>query len=203
MHLKHYFGALLLLSNFAVAATPANASVVINALNSGSNLVFNAFGSLDLTNAEFTAYQSFSPGYVSGAGWYVAQGDFGVSSEYLLTSFDGAYGTGNTLVPPDSSSGGNFFIWAATGHPVVGLPTTYQSGDAISWTMSFFGSSILSAGLIAGSYVYAIPSDTITLNIGPVSAVPVPAAVPLLATGLGALGLIGRKRRRKSVIGAL
>jgi len=32
----------------------------------------------------------------------------------------------------------------------------------------------------------------------PVSAVPLPAALPLFATGLGALGLIGWRRKRKA-----
>jgi hypothetical protein len=37
-----------------------------------------------------------------------------------------------------------------------------------------------------------------TANAGTVSAVPLPAALPLFATGLGALGLLGWRRKRKA-----
>jgi hypothetical protein len=43
--------------------------------------------------------------------------------------------------------------------------------------------------------------DTITVDFsggGPVSATPLPAALPLFATGLGALGLLGWRRKRKA-----
>jgi hypothetical protein len=37
-----------------------------------------------------------------------------------------------------------------------------------------------------------------TFSLTPNSAVPVPAALPLFATGLGALGLLGWRRKRKA-----
>ena len=37
-----------------------------------------------------------------------------------------------------------------------------------------------------------------SLEIGPVSEVPLPAALPLFATGLGALGLLGWRRKKKA-----
>ena len=39
-----------------------------------------------------------------------------------------------------------------------------------------------------------------TFNITPVSATPLPAALPLFATGLGALGLLGWRRKRKAQV---
>jgi hypothetical protein len=43
-----------------------------------------------------------------------------------------------------------------------------------------------------GSNIYLISA-----SVSPINAVPVPAALPLLATGLGALGVIGWRRKRK------
>jgi hypothetical protein len=42
------------------------------------------------------------------------------------------------------------------------------------------------------------PDALLTLNGTGVSAVPLPAALPLFATGLGALGLLGWRRKRKA-----
>ena len=40
-----------------------------------------------------------------------------------------------------------------------------------------------------------------TLNAAPVSAVPLPATLPLFASGLGALGLLGWRRKKKPAAG--
>ena len=43
------------------------------------------------------------------------------------------------------------------------------------------------------------PSSFVTYEFTPVAQTPTPAALPLFATGLGALGLIGWRRKRKQV----
>ena len=44
-----------------------------------------------------------------------------------------------------------------------------------------------------------IGSGSLNLVFTPVSQVPLPAALPLFATGLGVLGLLGWRRKRKAV----
>jgi hypothetical protein len=39
----------------------------------------------------------------------------------------------------------------------------------------------------------------VSVTFTPVSSVPVPATLPLFATGLGALGLLGWRRKRKAI----
>jgi len=41
------------------------------------------------------------------------------------------------------------------------------------------------------------PGSQLVLDFGPVSQTPLPAALPLFASGLGALGLLGWRRKRK------
>jgi hypothetical protein len=51
----------------------------------------------------------------------------------------------------------------------------------------------------AGPLIYTNASNsTFTAVVGGASAVPLPATLPLFATGLGALGLLGWRRRRKA-----
>lgn len=52
-------------------------------------------------------------------------------------------------------------------------------------------------GLTPGTYVWTWDSgaDSFTLEIGQT---PLPAAFPLFATGLGAMGLLGWRRKRKA-----
>jgi len=106
---------------------------------------------------------------------------------------------GLSLPPPDSTSGDDFFIWEYSGGTVaysggtVGVPVGYTSGNSITSEMVFNGETIASLNMISGTYNYAIPNDTITLNI---EAVPIPAAVWLFGSGL--LGLVGMARRKKA-----
>jgi hypothetical protein len=48
-------------------------------------------------------------------------------------------------------------------------------------------------------YGLAYTLDRVTFSVPSVTPVPVPAALPLLASGLAAIGLVGRKRRRSRV----
>src|SRR5262245_43870801 len=66
--------------------------------------------------------------------------------------------------------------------------------------------------LFALAEMLGTPSNTLTianlaahnhsLEVGPVSEVPLPAALPLFATGLGVLGLIGWRRKKKTTLAA-
>ena len=46
--------------------------------------------------------------------------------------------------------------------------------------------------------IYTASGSQVSGGAGPVSATPIPAALPLFATGLGAMGLLGWRRKRKN-----
>lgn len=54
------------------------------------------------------------------------------------------------------------------------------------------------AQVSAGNNLFYTINNTGSVSVTPVSATPLPAALPLLATGLGALGLLGWRRKRKA-----
>ena len=81
------------------------------------------------------------------------------------------------------------------------VPQGYVSGAPLSDTMTFNNTTFAILGLTPGTYTWTWDggADNFTLQIGPVlvPGVPLPSALPLFATGLGALGLLGWRRKRK------
>lgn len=129
-------------------------------------------------------------------------------SPYTITSMTGTLG-GNSVTGP--ISGGEFSQDALLYYPA--------SADLLD-----FGGVSLATGPSTGSFQYNIYSSTLTGSAGStqyacgsvgycvisgesglplasvsfsVSATPLPAALPLFATGLGGLGLLGSWRKRK------
>jgi hypothetical protein len=175
----------------AVLGIPsANASVVINVIESGGNVEASFSGSIDLS-----ATQGFDVQSINTTLYYNA-----IDGVMLLASENSdAYDVDVTWTPYgtgegnwDTSTGDAFNLF---GFSSIGVPVGYLSGTSISGTATKFGSTLASTGFDPGSYVSTITNgastDTITVNIG---AVPIPAAIWLFGSGL--LGLIGIARRR-------
>ena len=60
----------------------------------------------------------------------------------------------------------------------------------------YSGESFTSLGLTPGTYVWTMPNDSFTLNVGPTAFVPEPSSVALL--GIGVTGLCGYGWRRRN-----
>ncbi len=122
----------------------------------------------------------------------------------LYTGFSGptSFGTANIGLGANSATGPEVFMWASA-HELF-LPTGYVSDSAVGTsTATFAGTTLAALGLTSGAsfewtWGAGTGDQTFTIQIGtPVSAVPLPAALPLFATGLGALGLLGWRRKKK------
>src|ERR1041385_2280719 len=163
---------LLLVSLAALGlALCSEASVIINVTQVGSDVVFSARGSLDLTGASLvTTFGGYQPGFISGGpNWYVAPGPGTAGETYALMSFDGAFGTSGIFHDNLSSlSGDAFFIWGNSGNDPrqVGVGVGYVSGSATNSGMVFSNATIAGLFLTPGIYDYNIPNDSIILNIG-------------------------------------
>ena len=179
----------LALAAFSFAPS-AQAGVIININQTGSDVVATGSGTLNVTG--LTPIAEF-------IGASIASGIEGTSSEVILGEGDGielwqgAVGPGAFV-----ASGSGFFSNLESG-PILGIQGVggnlstapgYISGTFLSSTDTWSNTTLAALGLIPGTYVYTWSSDSVTVNIG----TPEPASTCLLGAGLLTLGL--RRLRR-------
>jgi hypothetical protein len=194
-----------------VAANASSYLVTIQQV--GSAVVASGSGSINLTGLN-------QPPALTGffsAGISASAGAIGLSAGF------GDLFTG-TISGPTNFGAGGFIGTGIFSGPIVGfsatdaapfnrdlrVPLGYVSDSALGTsTDTFAAATLASLGLIPGTYVWTwglapgAPTldgpavlNTFTVQIGP--PVPLPATLPLFATGLAGLGLLGWRRKKKA-----
>ena len=177
----------------------ARAAVTIDIIEVGPDLLATTSGSLDLTGLTFDFPVGNTPGIASFDA-FVATGGPGTNVEYEGFTGPSTWGSGN-FAPASSSSGTYFSVDGSL--LALDVPTGYVSGSPISSTATWLGQSFASLGLIPGTYVYATPNDTITVNVGlRVAAVPEPATWAMMLVGFFGMALAIRRGRRRHLVSA-
>lgn len=184
----------------AVTTAAKASSFVVTMDEVAGNVVVNGSGSIDTADLSFYSQLNNAGSSIAPTYGYLAMGPYGTAF-----SFDGYNGlSGPTSFgsgAPRSSDGGagdTVSIYAgSTAGELIGVPLGYVSGTALSDTQTFDGVTFATLGVTPGTYTWTWDggADNFTLEIGPT---PVPAALPLFTTGLGALGLLGWRRKKKA-----
>ena len=173
-------GSLICFGDAAVKA-----AVIINAVQSGSDVIFSYTGQLNLTGLGTPVFVGLPFSFiVPSSGTFIAAGTFDV---YQLSGSFTPFGSGPIAL--GSASGGSGFAVVSSSSELW-VPFGYTSNASLSGSVTFAGESFSSLGLTPGSYTTTLPSDSITMKI---SAVPAP--LPLL--GLGAAAAFFRRLKRR------
>ena len=123
--------------------------------------------------------------------------------EYSVVSISGT-ANGQNILGPFFFDGSDQLVFSPAARVVDSLGVGFQVADGT--LLNFYeDDGLYSPGnpFYCGA-VYCLigqsgPAVALTdLTITPASETPLPAALPLFATGLGALGLLGRRRKRKT-----
>ncbi len=128
-------------------------------------------------------------------------GQASATDQILLIEFQANALSGNTLALDPNATLFNLYD-NDTGVYLQGGQQVTNTLDGWLSTFALLGSEQLQGiwigeGLAGGN----TGADSLTVNSLSVSATPLPAALPLFATGLGALGFLGWRRKRK--VGAI
>jgi hypothetical protein len=192
------------------ATAAANASTYVATIEQvGSNVVATGSGSFDLTDLTlfntfvqpFGAVESGIAALLLGSGAITTTTLAGYSGLSGPTSF----GTGGTEITTTTTNGPTTAI-NGTGlggsGAFIAVPTGYVSDTVLSTsTNTFVGATLASLLLTPGHYVWTwgtgMHQGSYTLDIG---TVPLPATLPLFATGLAGLGLLGWRRKKKVAV---
>jgi hypothetical protein len=129
----------------------------------------------------------------------VGNGTWSLSNSPLTASFTFTVPTpSGTTTNSGTITGGQVNGRGADGTLTISWPSQpvefdFQDGSKLDVTLGGLSESCSGNNCIAGTYQM---SGTFTVLNGPIAATPLPAALSLFASGLGALGLLGWRRKR-------
>ncbi len=202
------------------AGTPANASTytvqmlqVPDALqSSGFDVVATGSGTINITNLSFSPVSTLAQ-MVPSASVLITGGPGTVAADQVSLAFSSgfsSFGPGGGHSPNTSSGNIAGLAGGTLGAGALYVPVGYNGTDTLSNSATWNNATLASLGLTPGTYIWtwtnpipaapifaATTANTFTIQIGSAPVVPLPATLPLFATGLGALGLLGWRRKKK------
>jgi hypothetical protein len=150
-------------------------------------------GTIDLTDLHFSQNFPTFDAFIDPQAAAVTVGVTGSADVYTGVNGPLNFGSGGFQSP--STVLGD--IIAPTGGTIA-VPHNYA--DTVLSGSATWDSTLAMLGVLPGTYTYTwgtgAHADSVTLDV--LNPVPVPAALPLFATGIGALGLLGWRRKRKA-----
>ena len=181
----------------------ADAAVVIDLHEVGSDVVASLSGSADLTDLIPVATTIlFAPGEVTPRRGGATVGNPGRTLLYKGTEGPSSFGTGGQTEAASGSGDfvGVFAVSAFAASPIVLFPQAYVSGAPLTGSSVFENQSLTSLGLDVGRHIYTWGSgdhaDSLTIDVE--AAVPEPATWAMMGLGLAALGLRRYRASRKA-----
>lgn len=217
LRLPHVAAVILVL----IAASSAQASILIEITESGSDVLFTTTGSLNTTglvdpsgtrNASAVSYNASGIGFETWIAFGSSGGRFDPGQHFYSGDEDGLVGYTSDVSWTGSSTSGlrvdlvsglaNFGFRTGDEHDIW-IPYNYVSGTSVTQVLRRSNASFASLGLNAGDYAevswtgqVAGAGDSIRMQVtGSNSAVPEPATW-LLWAAFGLIGVMASRRLR-------
>jgi len=181
------------LSNFQPNITDvAQALSDLSFVYSGSNLSGQLLSSSSGQEITVAGDGTFTTGDTVSTGWALSSP---ASNALLLNVLGTPIGPAHLIIgPPDAGS-----VYSNANGSIAGNgPHNPFLNQSALFVISLAG--ITDSTLITSATFSFGTTDGALLVPGAPSTVPIPGALPLFATGLGALGLLGWRRKRKAVV---
>jgi hypothetical protein len=201
---------LIAISAIVLAVAPvADGEIIFVVTEQGNDVVFEYSGSVDLTSTlgkEADRDISFRYSrFVGGVGEYSAIHSKGANvpvDDYNLSfTTEGAF-SGSSADDFGFSGGivaGDSVLFETGLFDQIWLPNNYVSGQAISGSLTFVGTSFQELGLqpeiTKWEWENNGVSDSLTVNVGNISAVPEPSSLAVVSV-VGFVSLLRRRRLR-------
>lgn len=171
----------------SVTITEQNSGLVCGLTNCGISANLNAglgSSSFSLDVGETNTFDFIDWAFNGvGAGSYVVEAVLAFASPAGQSV--SATGGGAFLTFSGVFSAGSFNSLTAASLSWVGVPTTRVLADGSEFTVDFQGG----AGIFFGGF-----TTSASVTVDAISAVPLPATLPLLLLAIGGLGFVGRRR---------
>jgi hypothetical protein len=170
-----------------LATRIARADYIVTVEQVGSNVVATGSGSIDLTGLSLYFSDTLSETGIDPSEGLIVTGPASGAFEDLYTGFTGptSIGSGGLTSPPSTGSGNIVGIVgnaALDGVPLVGVPSGYVSGSALSDTSTYDNATLASLGVTPGTYTWTWDSgaNSFTLDVEKPAAAPEPSSLSLL-----------------------
>ena len=191
--MKNYIFCFVTFLTCIFGSGDARADVIVNFTEVGGDVVSSAEGSIDVVGLDFSGGgipigAQVDPDNilaVVGPSESNTQND-AYADPTVFSSNSTAFGNGNApLTFADVGSGGPFGFITGQQGSLLFLPVDYLSGSAITAESTYNDVDLPGLGIVPGTYVYSVGSNTITLNA--VAAIPEPTHASCLSLMLFSL----------------
>lgn len=188
-------GALVVLGVSAGTVSKAEAAYIVTLQQDGSNVVATGSGSIDLTGLTYVITDS-SSSLLRPSDGIIAVGPTALTAADAYSGANGpsAFGPGGYS---SATSGSGSLVELSGGSGFIFVPSGYVSGASLGTsTDTWANATFASLGLTPGSYTWSWAGGAGSFTVDVMPAIPEPASITLMVTGLVGLGLKRRRRRK-------
>ena len=182
-----------ILFTFGSLAGGANAAILVTISDDGTDLTMTATGSYDFSGVtnyvggELPVIAAVAPQAAGGIyGWYTTN-----ATRNYIVNYSGSLTGSSGVFSPDSVTTTNPFYFSTDASTISFMDDAFTRGS-VNETAVFNGVTLASLGMVAGESVIVTWGDD-SATIQTIQTIPEPSSTLLL--GLGALGILARRKR--------